>query len=265
MENIGITATPSVMSSTRKVDKTEGEIGVYYISDPAYQEYKHRCNSVWYCSKEVKSLPEHKGQCGTLEVIEALQPRVSRFLKHPGLLHHLRVALILSLGLFGNTRSDECLNAIVMLQVIPNSHRQYFELLNGISLNIPKSKQRPDVALLVNMWKRARKIATDAGRKDNPILVVDFNYYGQDIPLGIEITREAFLTVLGMPIQPSFALILKKKQVLEGMTKESIIEKINQFIEDDAEDKLGLQIEMREYDKDFICKLGQIAGLGRST
>ncbi|PPQ97534.1 hypothetical protein CVT26_002418 [Gymnopilus dilepis] len=94
------------------------------------------------------------------------------------------------------------------------------------------------------------------GRKDNPVVIVDFNYQSQDIPIGVEITREAFLTALGMPTVPSLSLPVQGLS-LTGVTSESTLERINRYIQDDKEDQLGLRVQMGEYDKEFIRTLGQ--------
>ncbi|PPR03493.1 hypothetical protein CVT26_007899 [Gymnopilus dilepis] len=196
-------------SSKRSTQNTlHGTEGVYYVADEDYRDYKHHqlpqmtcdvcfkkagqggvelkkcngCTAAWYCSEqcERQAWPEHKKSCGTVDIVESIQPHILRFLEHSGLLHFLRVALVFNLNLLMNPRSEECLRAQVALQVVPTDDDCYTKLFTRTGstpeimqgcLQIFRVEDNGEVdvrrsahSLLVSMWKRARQTAAAAGR-----------------------------------------------------------------------------------------------------
>jgi len=131
--------------------------------------------------------------------------------------------------------------------------------------------------LMVRLWKQARRDADAAGRRDNPILLVNFGYDKDCITYGIELTSDSFATARGSP--PPAAVLSALPSGMELPSKvdgfRSVLRKyvalfhrrdssqnsrllhsiIDKYIELDGENKLKLRQDLRKVDKEFLRRL----------
>ena len=166
-------------------------------------------------------------------------------------MHFLRVALIFKLGLLTQTAvvkysSEQAVPCEhVTLYFLPVSEAHYVKVVAGKLDDVLRSKEEipghvtfnmnsnwpPDFVSLsagesedaksegdelsARIYKDARKKADQQGRKDNPIVLVNFCYDIETVVFGIELTQDAFVTARGGSIPAGLIPPSMKNIVLE--------------------------------------------------
>ncbi|KAH9481055.1 SET domain and MYND-type zinc finger protein 6 [Psilocybe cubensis] len=229
------------------------------------------CWSVGFCSKECqRSLwPIHKENCRTLQSVLDLEELARHFYSEPFLLHYLRVALILKLGLLSPSYlppADRFPSIIVHLHMHPTSQEHEMGIYSGKIDALGKEKipghltvgisNEPEHAMMVRSFKEARKEADAHGRSTNPIVMVDFGYNRELINVGIEITPDAFDTARGNP--PPHAVIPAPLPPLSfPLDVHAVLGLAGKYIKLDQDDKLKLCRDLRTIDKVFMYRKAQ--------
>jgi len=165
--------------------------------------------------------PTHKEQCGITAKMIKFHELLAIFYSNPALLHALRVSLIHKLGI---TQVEDCWSVQVWMRLTPTTRENQMGLFSGpksdfdesaemegslwldniaaygsLNLSVPLSQMQNPLLMQVMIWKQARKAATEAGRKRNPIIVVEFGYHMESVTVAIEISPEAYLSAIGLP------------------------------------------------------------------
>ena len=160
-------------------------------------------------------------------------PLIQNFYRHPPLLHHLRLALILKSRMFLDPDPSYCLNTQVRLGFHPTNSDDEISLYTGPYTDLDESREMPGVLevreigvtkkinasrplsvydeyteIMVRLWRQAKQKADSLGRRGFPIMIVDFEYEHQEITLGIELPPDAILSVWGKPIPDDLRLKL---------------------------------------------------------
>ncbi|KAH9481053.1 hypothetical protein JR316_0005572 [Psilocybe cubensis] len=269
------------------------------------------CWSVGFCSKEcqrslwyasllsdytlfIQSRPIHKENCRTLQSVLDLEELARHFYSEPFLLHYLRVALILKLGLLSPSYlppADRFPSIIVHLHMHPTSQEHEMGIYSGkidamgkekipgyltvgisnepvsyIPLTGFSSIRDQEHAMMVRSFKEARKEADAHGRSTNPIVMVDFGYNRELINVGIEITPDAFDTARGNP--PPHAVIPAPLPPLSfPLDVHAVLGLAGKYIKLDQDDKLKLCRDLRTIDKVFMYRKAQylVHGKGPSS
>ncbi|KAF9037489.1 hypothetical protein BJ165DRAFT_1614449 [Panaeolus papilionaceus] len=236
----------------------------------------------------------HKPSCHELQQTSAFQATTARFLAHPQLCHYLQIAIVIDADFLsiplserGETRLTVILNAYTkpsnknlratrdyIWEAFHKGHciptvEELFQLQHGsffIHDGEVNQTNHVDSPATLKLWEKARKMqlsSSDKGRINNPVILLAWAWNDKYIVCGLELRAEAFQDAKNRVIhhtrqlrfggQPTTSL--KPERFETDRDKNELLSKINKFIQNDTNNKLGLRTAMTMADRRVILSL----------